>query len=104
MITELDVDVAPRTQRNRSAEITLNAQATAGADAYANGLPPEKQAQLAKRYADLFRVYVHHRHDISRVTFWGVTDGDSWLRDRAKINSDFLLDKECNSNRAGSDV
>jgi endo-1,4-beta-xylanase len=36
------------------------------------------QQQLAKRYADLFAVFVKHRDAIERVTFWGVTDGDSW--------------------------
>jgi endo-1,4-beta-xylanase len=34
---------------------------------------------LARRYADLFGVFVKYRGVISRVTFWGVTDGDSWL-------------------------
>jgi endo-1,4-beta-xylanase len=37
------------------------------------------QQQLAQRYADLFRVFVKHHNVVSRVTFWGVTDGDSWL-------------------------
>jgi endo-1,4-beta-xylanase len=37
------------------------------------------QQALARRYADLFRVFVKHRHEITRVTFWGVTDADSWL-------------------------
>ena len=64
-----------KTQHNRSADIALNAQTNSGADAYAKGLPPEKQEELARRYAELFRVYVNHRSDITRVTFWGVTDG-----------------------------
>jgi endo-1,4-beta-xylanase len=93
MITELDVDVVPRTQHNRSADITANARATAGADAYAKGLPPEKQAELARRYAELFRVYVKHRRDISRVTFWGVTDADSWLNGPGRVNYPLLFDR-----------
>lgn len=93
MITELDVDMVPRTQRNRSADITLNAQSVAGADTYANGLPEAKQLELAKRYAELFRVYVKHRADISRVTFWGVTDGDSWLNGPGRVNYPLLFDR-----------
>ena len=38
-----------------------------------------RAAALAKRYADLFAVFVKHHDVVSRVTFWGVTDGDSWL-------------------------
>jgi endo-1,4-beta-xylanase len=91
MITELDVDVVPRTQRNRSADVALNAQVTSGADTYANGLPEEKQAELARRYAELFKVYVKHRADISRVTFWGVTDGDSWLNSASRVNYPLLF-------------
>jgi endo-1,4-beta-xylanase len=93
MITELDVDVVPKTQHNRSADIASNAQTVSGADAYANGLPPEKQEELAHRYAELFRVYTDHRADISRVTFWGVTDGDSWLNSPGRVNYPLLFDR-----------
>ena len=51
----------------------------AGAAAYTNGLPDSVQRTLAKRYAALFSVFLKHRDVIDRVTFWGVTDGDSWL-------------------------
>ena len=34
---------------------------------------------VARRYADLFRVFLKHSDVIDRVTFWGVTDADSWL-------------------------
>jgi endo-1,4-beta-xylanase len=93
MITELDVDVVPATQRNRTADIALTAQSTAGENNFSNGLPEAKQQELAQRYAELFRVYVKHRADISRVTFWGVTDGDSWLNVRDRVNYPLLFDR-----------
>lgn len=93
LITELDVDVVPKTQYNHSADIALNAQTTSGADAYANAMPLEKQEELARRYAELFHVYVNHRDDISRVTFWGVTDGDSWLNSPGRVNYPLLFDR-----------
>ena len=93
MITELDVDVVPRTQRNHSADVAANAQPTAGADTFANGLPEAKQSELAQRYGELFHVYVKHRADISRVTFWGVTDGDSWLNSPGRVNYPLLFDR-----------
>lgn len=96
MITELDVDMAPSTQRNRTAEVTFNGQAGAAGDAYSHGLPEAQQQALANRYAELFRVFLKHRADISRVTFWGVTDGDSWLNDwpiRGRTNYPLLFDR-----------
>jgi endo-1,4-beta-xylanase len=55
------------------------------------------QAALAKRYADLFEVFVKHRRNIGRVTFWGVTDGDSWLNNfptRGRTNHPLLFDRQ----------
>jgi endo-1,4-beta-xylanase len=89
MITELDVNVLGGKQ---TAEITEMAN-QAGSNAYTNGLPPVVQQELAERYADLFRVFVKHRHDISLVTFWGVTDGDSWLNIRGRVNHPLLFDR-----------
>jgi endo-1,4-beta-xylanase len=54
---------------------------SAGLNPYTNGLPDAVQQQLAQRYADLFAVFLKHRASVSRVTFWGVTDGNSWLND-----------------------
>jgi len=54
------------------------------------------QQALARRYAELFEVFVQHRNAISRVTFWGVTDGDSWLNNfptRGRTNYPLLFDR-----------
>jgi endo-1,4-beta-xylanase len=89
MITELDVDVLGG---KRTAEITEMAH-QGGSNAYTNGLPPSVQQALAKRYADLFGVFVKHHDNISLVTFWGVTDGDSWLNMRGRVNHPLLFDR-----------
>jgi len=94
MITELDVDVARATQANRTADITLNAQPVAGASGETNGLSASAQQALARRYADLFRVFLKHRDVIERVTFWGVTDGDSWLNTANRVNYPLLFDRQ----------
>jgi len=93
MITELDVDVLPQSQHNRTADVALNAQAAGQADEFAHGLPAAKQLELARRYGELFRVYQKHRADLSRVTFWGVTDGDSWLNAPHRVNYPLLFDR-----------
>ncbi|HEX6048113.1 MAG TPA: endo-1,4-beta-xylanase [Gemmatimonadaceae bacterium] len=79
MITELDIDVLPRVTRGPTADVSARAEARAGLDPYKAGLPDSVQQTLAKRYGELFAVYLKHRNTISRVTFWGVADGDSWL-------------------------
>ena len=37
--------------------------------------------------------FIQHRADISRVTFWGVTDGDSWLNAPHRANYPLLFDR-----------
>jgi endo-1,4-beta-xylanase len=65
---------------------------------YTNGLPDAVQQTLAKRYADIFAVFVKNRAAIKRVTFWGVTDADSWLNYwpvRGRTNYPLLFDHRC---------
>lgn len=79
MITELDVDVLPRATRAPGADLAVTAEAHAALNPYTGGLPDSLQQALARRYAELFASYVRHRGTVTRVTFWGVTDRDSWL-------------------------
>ena len=95
-ITELDIDVLPAATRSQTADVTLNAAPAAELDPYAAGLPDSVQQALARRYADLFGVYLKHRDVIDRVTFWGVTDGDSWLNGwpvRGRTSYPLLFDR-----------
>jgi endo-1,4-beta-xylanase len=78
MITELDVTMIPRPSAETGAEITQVFGAGAGGNPYPDGLPPEKQKELAERYAAIFKILLKHRDKIDRVTFWGVDDGQSW--------------------------
>ena len=98
MITELDVDVLPAATRSRSAEVSMNVAADQQLNPYPNGLPNSLQQKLAQRYADLFSVFVAHRGQITRVTFWGVTDADSWLNNwpvRGRTSYPLLFDRNC---------
>ena len=94
-ITELDVDVLPRTT-GIGADYAVNIAPTPELNPYTAGLPDSVQSQLAQRYADLFRIYLKHRDAIDRVTFWGVADGDSWLNNwpiRGRTNHPLLFDR-----------
>ena len=78
-VTELDIDMLPPATRNATADVSVRAAAAASLDPFKAGLPDSLQQALARRYEDLFRVYVANRAAIDRVTFWGVADKDSWL-------------------------
>ena len=57
----------------------------------------EVQEKLAQRYAELFAVFLRHRDQIDRVTFWGLDDGQSWLNHfpiRGRTNYPLLIDRE----------
>jgi len=96
MVTELDVDVLPSRSHSVSADVGRNESTDPSLNPYPNGLPDDVQQALARRYAELFAVYARHRGAVSRVTFWGVTDGDSWLNNwpiRGRIDYPLLFDR-----------
>ena len=95
-ITEFDITVLPSATSQHTADVTLKIEQNAALNPYVNGLPDSVEQQLATRYADLFRVFLKHRDDVERVTFWGVTDADSWLNDwpvQGRTNYPLLWDR-----------
>ena len=95
-ITELDINLLPTPGQQPTADVTLKIDRNAALNPYAAGLPDAVQQQLAARYADLFRVFLKHRDVLQRVTFWNVTDGDSWLNNwpvRGRTNYPLLFDR-----------
>lgn len=79
MVTELDVTVLPRPGRNMGADVNQNYAYRKDINPYSEGLPDHIEKKLAQRYVDFFKLFLKHHDKISRVTVWGVTDGDSWL-------------------------
>jgi endo-1,4-beta-xylanase len=97
MITELDVDVLPAVGEYRGADITYRAELQDRLNPYRDAIPDTVQQALARRYAGLFEVYLAHKDVISRVTFWGVSDGDSWLNNwpvRGRTTYLLLFDRD----------
>jgi len=97
MVTELDIDVLPPVIRNGSAEVGQTSASQPDLNPYANGLPDAVQQQLADRYANLFATFLKHKDVVTRITFWNVTDGDSWKNDwpvRGRKNYPLLFDRE----------
>ena len=92
MITEMDIDVLPRNGQGAD----INATERQGADPYRTGLPFDVQWTLADIYGALFTMFMRYPR-ITRVTLWGVSDGDSWLNNfpvRGRTNHPLLFDRQ----------
>jgi endo-1,4-beta-xylanase len=95
MFTELDIEVLPR--NFQGADVNQRMREDPSMNPYVNGLPDSVQQQLASDYENLFKLFLKHRDKISRVTFWGVNDAQSWLNGwpvRGRTNYPLLFDKE----------
>jgi endo-1,4-beta-xylanase len=96
MITELDVSVLPSPKQLVGANVEQNFAEDPRMNPYTKGLPDSIQEKLAQRYEDLFKVFLKHNDKISRITFWGVNDGQSWLNNWPiynRTNYPLLFDK-----------
>lgn len=80
MVTELDVSALP-SPWEVGADVSAQFQYSEALDPYTGRLPPDAEAAHAQRYASLFRLFIKHAEHISRVTFWGLSDRESWLND-----------------------
>ncbi|WP_100613320.1 endo-1,4-beta-xylanase [Confluentibacter citreus] len=96
-ITELDISVLPNPRDLVGADIGQNFDNSELLNPYTKGLPDSIQVKLANRYTDIFKIFLKHKDKISRVTFWGVNDGQSWLNGfpvRGRTNHPLLFDRE----------
>jgi endo-1,4-beta-xylanase len=94
--TELDVDVLPSVWNLPTAEISTRFEYKPERDPYTKGFPKEMEEKLAKRYEDIFKLYLKHRDKIERVTFWGTADRDTWLNNfpiNGRTNYPLLFDR-----------
>jgi endo-1,4-beta-xylanase len=79
MISEIDVSVLPCYDISKDGNIKNDPALQKKFNPYPDTLPAEVQEKLAERYGELFAVFHKHADKISRVTLWGVQDGQSWL-------------------------
>lgn len=97
MFTELDISVLPAPKNVVGADVSQNAAYNEKINPYPGGLPDSMQNKLANGYESLFRLFLKYQHQISRVTFWGVDDGQSWLNNwpvRGRTNYPLLFDRQ----------
>lgn len=96
MMTELDVNMLPNPEGFGGAEVSQNFELQAKYNPYVKGLDKKAQKLFTQRYLDLFKIIERHKNVISRVTFWGVNDGHTWLNDwpiKGRTNYPTLIDR-----------
>jgi endo-1,4-beta-xylanase len=94
MITELDIEVLPR--NFQGADVNQRTAPDPKLNPYINGIPASVLEQQAIDYENLFKLFLKHNDKITRVTLWGVEDGQSWLNDwpvRGRTNYPLLFDR-----------
>ncbi len=99
MFTELDISVLPNPWEVVGAAVEQNFDKFIGdpkMNPYPERLPDSMLHKQAKRYEDIFELFLKHEDKISRITFWGVTDKTSWLNDwpiKERTNYPLLFDR-----------
>lgn len=78
MITEMDMSALPSPYVG--ADIAQGGkEADRRLDPYPDSLPSDVYAAWHRRMEQALEIILRNSGDISRLTFWGVSDGDSWL-------------------------
>jgi endo-1,4-beta-xylanase len=94
--TELDITVLPNPWDLKGADVNQNFEGSPFMNPYPTTLPDSVQATLSNRYEGLFKLFIKHKDKISRITFWGVNDGHSWLNGwpiKGRTNYPLLFDR-----------
>lgn len=96
MITELDITVLPFPSQKLTADVNKKHEYEKKYNPYTEGLPTvvaEKQAEL---YSGIFRILLQYEKSVTRVTFWGVNDANSWKNNwpiRGRTDYPLLFDR-----------
>jgi endo-1,4-beta-xylanase len=107
MITELDITVLPWPSEQVTAEVSLNYELEEKYNPYAEGISEEANAALMTKYEDFFAMFLRNSAHINRVTFWGVTDGQSWRNNwpiRGRVDYPLLFDRDYNAKPAVANI
>lgn len=98
MMTELDLNVLPNPKEFGGAEISQNFAYQEKYNPYRDGvIPADSLKKIDNRWMDLWKIYYKHRDQISRVTVWGIDDGQSWLNNFpvfGRTNYPLLFDRQ----------
>ena len=95
MITEWDMSALPTLKRSSNIADTVAFKKML--NPYPETLPDSVSLQWNGRMADFLHLFIKHADFVSRVTAWGVSDGDSWKNGfpvRGRKDYALLFDRE----------
>ncbi len=97
MMAELDLNMLPAPEGFGGAAIDQKYDYDQAMNPYANGLTEEMADKVNQRWLQFFDIYQRHRDQISRITFWGLRDHESWLNDwpiKGRTQYPLLMDRQ----------
>lgn len=97
MFTEVDITVLPNPWDLQGADVNQNFEGSPKMNPFPESLPDSVQVALADEYGKLFNLFLKHKDKISRVTFWGISDANSWLNGwpiKGRTNYPLLFDRK----------
>lgn len=95
MITEWDMSALPTVKRTSNIADTVAYKKML--NPYPESLPENVSQQWNNRMSDFLNLFIKHADIVSRVTAWGVSDGDSWKNGfpvRGRKDYALLFDRE----------
>lgn len=95
MITEWDMSALPTARQ--SANISDTVAFRESLNPYPDALPDSVNTAWNRRMDEFFTIFEKHSDIVTRVTAWGVSDGDSWKNDfpvRGRKDYPLLFDRD----------
>ncbi len=96
MITEFELSALPSPRFNVGANISDTEAYRNEMNPYVEALPDSVSDIWSKRMLEYFTLFLDNSDKVSRVTMWGVTDGDSWKNNfpmRGRTDYPLLFDR-----------
>ncbi|HMR88843.1 MAG TPA: endo-1,4-beta-xylanase [Saprospiraceae bacterium] len=96
MFTEVDITALPNPWDLQGADVNQNFEGSPMMNPYPETLPDSVEVALADEYGKLFNLFLKHKDKISRITFWGISDANSWLNGwpiKGRTNYPLLFDR-----------
>lgn len=107
MITEFDLSALPSPRFNMGANISDREAYRKEMNPYIDALPDSVSDQWNKKMLEYFTLFLDSSDKVSRVTMWGVTDGDSWKNDfpmRGRTDYPLLFNREYKAKPVVQDI
>lgn len=108
MFTELDISVLPFPEtENQGADISIDLKLQENLNPYANGMDADIEQKLSENYVNLFKLFMHYEKVISRITFWGVNDAQTWRNDwpmKGRTDHPLLFDRQNQAKKVVADI